>query len=644
MKSSSNLRHSIYLDQEHIIESANNVNQIFGKPSQVLKSPRDAGNEDLETQTMRETLNLNFQGMEEIKKKLESSILNTKNSYYKPKKRNRSYFDDSHRKQILSQKNSEIRRTETMKRGTAPWNKMNSVPGGDNKNLQFKWGFSNRSSGTPFIRVETNMVKSNMVKSNSRNSHRKTPLQRFLETESMKIPKWNGQKFVNSSNKDALNLGNTYREDKPNDLLSDVKKSRVQVKLEKMEVYLDSYKEFRNEIEIEIETSKNNQIEPQFEDDSKASIKYLVANNYMNDDESQLDIDNQQILKDLEGGETFKKKPSSSVNKEEDSPFSDIQSGSGDLIQNDVDDLAEMNFIDGPNEQYQDEARQPGDLVIDQPSNSSSMKFTPEEQPLPSKITYITSAFQQSNFLNAIRDFSPYMGVRQNLLSLKACSLFDKNKLIEHELLDVLCETKKVVTRTSWEISLILTFVPKQPNMIISTRLLTFDAVEAFPDFINEFAFDNPVGQSFSVKMIGVFKPINFPKIQLNLYQSGSRMQMSKLELPLPFTINKFVTHRKISEQNMITYIQNSEEFSSFEFPLDEDYLVRASDLVEILPGAVVFDERLFCMFLDFGADTLAAVKLEILEKMVVRVTLYSHQSNLIFHDYLSWFLWMFKK
>ena len=239
-----------------------------------------------------------------------------------------------------------------------------------------------------------------------------------------------------------------------------------------------------------------------------------------------------------------------------------------------------------------------------------------------------------NNYLNIFRDFEIYSLERQNLLSLKACSLFNKNKLVENEYLDVWCDTKKTISRSTWEVTLLLTFAPKKPNLVISTRLITFEAIEAFPSFINEFGFDNPVGQTFSIKMMGIFKPIDFPKIQINLHVPSNPVKVTRFELPLPFSINKFVTHRKVSDSDLIEYVQNSIELSSHEFVLDEDYLVRASDLLEILPELVVFDENLFCMFLDFGSDMMAAVKLEVIKQLQVRITLYSHQNAAIFHDH----------
>jgi hypothetical protein len=259
-------------------------------------------------------------------------------------------------------------------------------------------------------------------------------------------------------------------------------------------------------------------------------------------------------------------------------------------------------------------------------------------------IDYQPEHLNSDKFLNIERDFQEYNSIKQNSLSLKACSLFDKNKLFENDFLEILCETKKIVTRASWEISLLLTFIPKQNNLVISTRLLTYDAVEAFPNFINDFPFEGPVGQSFSLKMMGVHKPIDFPKLQMSLYDIRSHSQILKQNIPLPFTINKFISSIEINDQELINYVQNSEEIDSKEFTIDENYLVRASDFIEILPNLVVFDDLLYCMFINFGSDTFAAVKIEVIDTLDVKVTIYSHHHDSIFTDYLNWFLWMFKQ
>ena len=258
-------------------------------------------------------------------------------------------------------------------------------------------------------------------------------------------------------------------------------------------------------------------------------------------------------------------------------------------------------------------------------------------------INYQPEHLSSSVFLNYNRDFKEYNLNNQNSLSLKACSLFDKNKLFENDFCEVFCETKKIVTRTSWEITLLITFIPKQSNLSISTKLVTYDAVEALPNYINDFSFNGPVGQSFNLKMIGVFKPVDFPSLQIVLYNDRTRSLIFKQNIPLPFTINKFVNSVSIDNQALIEYVQESQEICSEEFTIDDNYLLRASDFVEVLPNLVVYDEYLYCMFLNFGVDIYAAVKIEIIDTLDVRVTLYSHNTNSIFYDYIKWFLWMFK-
>ena len=506
-----------------------------------------------ENESMRETLNLNFAGMEKIKKKIESTRVNLAENELGSRHRR-------HKSQFKSEEEVD--------------------------KLNFKWKFSR--GGDKHIRVETNLLKKN--KSASRLGKQKTPLQKFLEEQTKNMPKWDGSRFVDSSNKNILQLS------KPGFGSAKKKKSKVKERMAELDAELSNFKRFKKNIEIE--NSRQKEAAEGWADDSKASIKYMLVNNYMQD-ESGSENDNQQILKDLDGGDAFKKKPDS------------------------------QNLL-------KDSQVKEDEIPQEESSQKSPTK------PNSNDFEYFES--KQGNYMNIFRDFEIYSMERQNLLSLKACSLFNKNKLVENDFLDVWCDTKKTISRATWEVTLLLTFAPKKPNLIVSTRLFTFDAIEAFPSFINEFNFDNPVGQTFSIKMIGVFKPIDLPKIQINLHTIQNPTKVTRFELPLPFTINKFVTHRKVSDTDLIDYVQNSTELASEEFVLDEDYLVRASDLLEILPELVVFDENLFCMFLDFGSDMMAAVKLEVLRKLEIRVTLYSHQNAVIFHDYLKWFLWMFKK
>lgn len=247
-------------------------------------------------------------------------------------------------------------------------------------------------------------------------------------------------------------------------------------------------------------------------------------------------------------------------------------------------------------------------------------------------------------YLNIFSDFPTYCVQRRNLLSLKACSIFEKNKLLENDYLDVLCETKKMTTRNSWEVNLALTFIPKKKGLNISTRLITYDSIEAFPNFINDFPFDNAVGQTFSYKMIGLFRPLNFAGLSLSLTTAQSKATVFNIKVPLPFSINKFVSVRQTSHENLIHYVRDSVEVKAIEFEADPDYITNGHDLTEILNGLLVFDESVFCLFLDFGGDLTCALKLELLSRLVLRATVYSQTPNPIFVEYLNWFLWMFSQ
>ena len=201
-----------------------------------------------------------------------------------------------------------------------------------------------------------------------------------------------------------------------------------------------------------------------------------------------------------------------------------------------------------------------------------------------------------------------------------------------------------MTTRTSWEVSLVLTFIPKKQGLNISTRLLTYESIEAFPNFISNFPFDNAVGQTFSLKMIGLYRPVSFATLSLSLNSPQTATQVFNLKLPLPFSINKFISVRSSSHEGLIHFVQNSVEVKAVEFEADPDYITNGHDLTEILNGLLVFEESVFCLFLDFGGDLSCALKLELLSRLVLRATVYSQTPNPIFLEYLNWFLWMFSQ
>lgn len=484
-------------------------------------------NDDINS--MKETLNLNFKGMEEIKKKFEAS------SMHSPLKNN-----------TLTKQNKSVNsRRDRLSKYSVNEDSLN------NNNFNLKWQFKKIQSKSPMIRVETNVNRKNKYDNiMPKSSFHKTPLDEFLQGENSKLPELK---------------------------LFDIKNQP----LERSPI--------KNNSNL-LNVSKNHSIR------SKSA-------NIQNPRISDQDLSEQESIKGLVVGTYFEEETKEIIPE----------------ATNNVSQTKDLkNFYMNQNQE----------------SYSNILE----------NIDYQPEHLSSNKFLNIERDFQEYNSIKQNSLSLKACSLFDKNKLFENDLLEILCETKKIVTRASWEISLLLTLIPKQNNLVISTRLLTYDAVEAFPNFINDFPFEGPVGQSFSLKMMGVHKPIDFPKLQISLYDVRSHSQILKQNIPLPFTINKFISSIPINDQELINYVQNSQEIDSQEFTIDENYLIRASDFIEILPNLVVFDDLLYCMFINFGSDTHAAIKIEVIDTLDVKVTIYSHHHDSIFTNYLNWFLWMFKQ
>ena len=325
-------------------------------------------------------------------------------------------------------------------------------------------------------------------------------------------------------------------------------------------------------------------------DDSKESIKCLVVNKYMEECNSDSDdLENQEILRDLNKPRT-------------DSPFN--------------------------TDKVRSAARQASGADDSDP-------WEPDRG---------NQSLVQS-YMNFEKDFQDFALSSKNLLAFKACSLFSKNKLLEHPEIDVLCETSLNRTRSTWEVRITLTYMPVRQDTNLSARMITFEPIESIPKLIDNVPFNGSLVQSFSVKMIGCVKAPEFPKVILSLLpQPGFSGGPTRMELPVPFTINKFMMFESVSEQFMIEFIQNSLELAAFELALDDQLLVRAEDIIELLPNVLVFEDNLFCFLLDFGAGISAALKIEIVGELRIKICLYSSEYNDLFEMFVDWFVWMFQK
>jgi hypothetical protein len=249
------------------------------------------------------------------------------------------------------------------------------------------------------------------------------------------------------------------------------------------------------------------------------------------------------------------------------------------------------------------------------------------------------------NYLNFDSDFKKYSMNSKNLLAFKACSLFSKNKLLEDPLIHILCDTSMNRTRSTWEINITLTYIPMQSNLNISSRMMTYEPIESIPKLLSNIPFTEPLVQSFSIKMIGCLKAFNLPKIIVSLHSPlNHSMKMTRFEMPVPFTINKFISFEEVSEDFMIDFIQNSIELNEVEMLLDDQLLVRAEDIIELLPNVLLFEESLFCFYLDFGGKNVAALKIEIIDELKIKVNLYSSENADLYQMFMDWFIWMFQK
>ena len=132
----------------------------------------------------------------------------------------------------------------------------------------------------------------------------------------------------------------------------------------------------------------------------------------------------------------------------------------------------------------------------------------------------------------------PYYIDPDNVMLLKASSLFENSKLMETREFIVYCKTNYISHNLKQGISIRLTYKPKLDHLYLSSHLLQSSSIIANPQIISNQPFTRSLNQDFTFIFNRDTKIIDFPKLQLTITRINNHRD--HYHIPIPFSINKF--------------------------------------------------------------------------------------------------------
>ena len=277
----------------------------------------------------------------------------------------------------------------------------------------------------------------------------------------------------------------------------------------------------------------------------------------------------------------------------------------------------------------------------------------------------------------------PNFKSQQNQITLKASSLFENSVIFENTRILIKCKTSVYIHRAEKVVNLNLTYFPLEENLKISTHILSYENIDSNPPYIINQFFDHEISQSFTLKIFGDIKKINFQKLQISIFndkKNGNDIgknysnrgnyendigknysnrggyeneriskggvyesEIEEIFLPLPFTINKFIKIKNVDSDKLDFFLSYCENILDFRLILNKNIIDNCFQIIEIFPNAIQLTDTLFLLFLDFGSNLESVVELNIVEENLLDVKLHAKIKNPLFYDFVNWFIWIFK-
>lgn len=146
----------------------------------------------------------------------------------------------------------------------------------------------------------------------------------------------------------------------------------------------------------------------------------------------------------------------------------------------------------------------------------------------------------------------PLYKIDENLIHLKASSLFNDTLLFENDQFRLRCKTKQLFSSNNQKVSMKLSFIPKMDGLQISTLIENNREFEVHPIGFTEYEFDFELEQLILLDVSFGLKVTNFPILSVFVSQNLIT-QCSKIAIP--FSINKCFVKKKMSFEECGNYL-----------------------------------------------------------------------------------------
>lgn len=238
-------------------------------------------------------------------------------------------------------------------------------------------------------------------------------------------------------------------------------------------------------------------------------------------------------------------------------------------------------------------------------------------------------------------DGFPYYSQENNLILLKASSLFENSVLMENNYFVVHCKTKYISQDLRLGVSILLTFKPKKPGLVLSTHIPPTNKLKVFPPLILNQHFSKSITQEFTLNTTKKTEIVDFPKLQVSVTEAEKHRE--QFFIPLPFSVNKFRVNIKNDIDSVFDFLNNSNEIFKDVLKLNKKIIDGISQLKEIFPGVVKIDEETYVDLVRFNREVRFLIKFKTVGEGLMEIKLFTDLKDTVINaNYIKWIFWIF--
>ena len=296
--------------------------------------------------------------------------------------------------------------------------------------------------------------------------------------------------------------------------------------------------------------------------------------------------------------------------------------------------IKDIIFEDGNLEIFEDNLSNDQDELLESLENKSMPKIN---RPVHDVIEPESQKVFPRGSTNGVQEFYEVIHPRmfpehqdgQNLVLLKASSLFNNSVYFQSEELEVSCKT----TQTPNTVTLTLTFKPMQSDLILSTQLPPELPIYTKTQ-IRNVLLRAEISQEFTVERPRQDALKLMPPLFIQV--SGQ-----ELILPLSFTINKFFQAKALTLNQVLGLLNHSRELHSCNIVLNEGIISSFFQLRDIFPEIVILAQNNYFLMLE-GISEHCLVQFKMGREQDLGIIIHGQEDHPEFVEIVKWLFWVF--